>query len=177
MGAVACTFAANNVCNFIVLTGTDAAGDEVSFVRGIWRGQLGPDETCGSYRGSDIYLDRRWNSARAMSVIAQIFAGLAFFASVFAMKASTRNKASLSSLGSLATKACLFEGLTLLFLSSSACDSLSDVEPVTCTMDQGGKLAIAATVLWFVAGTSMACTMAAVIAQRAEDEETGKVEQ
>ncbi len=150
--AVACTFASVNVCNFIKLT--DSTG---TFTRSLWRGQLTFLNTCASYRNSAIFIDRRWNSARYASVLTQIFSGLGFFVSLGASKGNIK---ALGVASSVAFVACLFEGLTLLFLNSSACDyyvyNREGSAVTSCTMDQGAKLAIAATVLWFVAAVSLA---------------------
>lgn len=63
---------------------------------------------------------------------------------------------------------CLFSGLTLLMLRSSAC-SVDSLENETCGLGVGAKLAISATVLFFVTSISMNCTfMAAVITQEME---------
>jgi hypothetical protein len=159
IAAIACTFAANNVCNFVDLT--DGAD---SFSRGIWRGQLTSATSCASYKGSSIYIERKWNSARAMSVLAQILAGFAFLGSVATLKPG---RASMSAVASVALKVCLFEGLTLLLLKSSACDLYIEGQmgppATTCTLGQGAKLAIAATVLWGIAGIAMVCSAALVV--------------
>jgi hypothetical protein len=69
------------------------------------------------------------------------------------------NRKALGVASSVAFVACLFEGLTLLFLNSSACDyydyNREGSAVASCTIDQGAKLAIAATVLWFVAAISL----------------------
>lgn len=63
---------------------------------------------------------------------------------------------------------CLFTGLTLLMLRSSAC-SVASLENESCGLGVGAKLAISATVLFFVTSISMNCTfMAAVITQELE---------
>lgn len=158
--AISCTFAANNVCNFVDLT--NRAGD--SFSRGLWRGDLDASSSCSSYKGSDIYIDRHWNSARAMSVLAQIMSGFAFFSTIAALKPG---REAMSAVASNALNICLFEGLTLLFLTSSACNLYVEgglgEAAATCVMGQGAKLAIAATVLWGVAGVAMACSAAVAI--------------
>jgi hypothetical protein len=158
MAAVACTFASINVCNYVQLGGLNYG----SYSRSIWRGQLTSFDSCASYKGSYIYIDRAWYISRAFSVVAQIFAGLALFSTLAALKP---NKGTLSIAASFSLIACLFVGLTLLFLRSSVCDVyFPGVQgpAITCSMDQGAKLAIAATVLWFVAGVSMICSGAAL---------------
>lgn len=63
---------------------------------------------------------------------------------------------------------CLFSGLTLLMLNSSAC-SVDSMANESCGLGVGAKLAIASTVLFFITSISMNCTfMAAVIAQEME---------
>eukprot|EP00590_Aulacoseira_subarctica_P004585 CAMPEP_0172419198 /NCGR_PEP_ID=MMETSP1064-20121228/5629_1 /TAXON_ID=202472 /ORGANISM="Aulacoseira subarctica , Strain CCAP 1002/5" /LENGTH=157 /DNA_ID=CAMNT_0013158539 /DNA_START=24 /DNA_END=497 /DNA_ORIENTATION=- len=151
MAAVACTFASINVCNYIKLEGVDGF-----YSRSIWRGQLTYADTCASYKGSYIYQDKHWMRARYYSIISQIAAGGALLSTIKGMKA---NKGSTSIGATAAFAACLFQGLTLLFLTSSACDVYVEggQGPATsCSMDQGAKLAIASTVLWGVSGVLMA---------------------
>lgn len=77
---------------------------------------------------------------------------------------------------------CLFAGLTLLMLRSSACD-VDGLTTTSCKLGTGGSLAVASTVLFFVTSISMNCTfMAAVItqemeAQQAEQDAAGAAEQ
>lgn len=110
-----------------------------------------------------------------MSVLAQILAGLAFFGSVAALKPG---KASMSAVASIALKVCLFEGLTLLLLKSSACDlyikGTMGPPATACTLGQGAKLAIAATALWGIAGMAMVCSAALVVVKVEKPQEEAR---
>ena len=63
---------------------------------------------------------------------------------------------------------CLFSGLTLLMLRSSACQ-VDGLVNTSCGLGVGAKLAISSTVLFFITSISMNCTfMTAVITQEME---------
>jgi len=162
--AVACTFAANNVCDYLLVNVNtlEALGISYTLNRGIWRGQILTDTDACAYRGYGIYIDTRMNTARAFAVIAQIFAGFAFLGSLASLAPKARSQGLLGTLALLALIACFSEGLTLLLLSSSACNKLSglgQISGVTCSIGTGAKLAIASVVLWFVAPLAILATM------------------
>lgn len=114
---------------------------------------------CGSYP-SGIPYDALWKTAGAMTIIAVVIGAIATFALYFASCMSFSNGV-WKAFGFLLISNTLFQGLTLLFLSSNACsdnrDYIQDIEgrfelAGGCEMASGAKLAIAATVLWLVAG-------------------------
>lgn len=114
---------------------------------------------CGSYP-SGISYDALWKTAGAMTIIAVVIGAIATFALYFASCMSFGDGV-WKMFGFLLISNTLFQGLTLLFLSSNACsdnrDYIQDIEgrfelAGGCEMASGAKLAIAATVLWFVAG-------------------------
>jgi len=118
-------------------------------------------ETCRPYP-SETYLDPKWNSAMAFSTMSIIIGGVTTLWTLFAMCGTTPSKNTFRTVGFILLFCCIFQGLTLLFLTSSACTDnaltsdllenmpLFQVED-TCTMSVSAKCTIAATVLWFVA--------------------------
>jgi len=165
--AFACTFAANHKCNFVKIT--DTMDENVFLVRGLWKGQWQFGEDCKSYKTGGFYIDRHWNSARFASVLADVLACFALLASCAAASPAARNKGTAGAATSVAIKACIFQGLTLLFLTSSACYSKTGIAENNskCELSQAGNLSIAATVLWFVAALAGCCTGAVVISEAA----------
>ena len=114
---------------------------------------------CGSYP-SDIPYDALWKTAGAMTIISVVIGAICTFALYFASCMSLGDGV-WKMFGFLLISNTLFQGLTLLFLSSNACsddrDYIQNVEGTFelaggCEMASGAKLAIAATVLWLVAG-------------------------
>ena len=101
------------------------------------------------------------NSARAFAVIAEILAGFAFLGSLASLLPSARSKGLLVTVGLLSLVICFCQGLTLLLLSSSACNNLTGFEltGVTCSMGKGAKVSVSAIVLWFVASLATAATI------------------
>lgn len=177
--AVACTYAANNVCDYLVVdvNTLEALGISYTLKRGIWRGQILTDTDACAYRGYDIYIDTKMNTARAFAVMAQIFAGFAFLGSLASLAPKARSQELLGTLALLALITCFSEGLTLLLLSSSACDNilgLGEITGVTCSLGTGAKLAIASVVLWFVAPLATAATMKSMGAPSAPGESVVK---
>ena len=118
-------------------------------------------ESCYNYPEGTNF-DAQWRSAKAFSTMALIIGGVVTFWALLAgclYPSSGAYKA-----GGLAYLACcLFQGLSLLLLSSNACHDnnvLAAVEgtegvnaafPESCSMAAGGSCAIAGTVLWFTA--------------------------
>jgi len=116
---------------------------------------------CGSYPSGTTY-DAYWKTAGAMTIIAVVIGAICSFALYFASCMSFGDGA-WKSFGYLLICNTLFQGLTLLFLSSNACSDSRDYIQAEgfegrfelsggCEMASGAKMAIAATVLWFVAG-------------------------
>ncbi|EED90614.1 predicted protein [Thalassiosira pseudonana CCMP1335] len=120
-------------------------------------------ETCHQY-DDGVDIDSNWKSARAFSTMALIIGGLITFWALLST-CLFYNKQMYRSGGGLFILCCLFQGLTLLFLDSNACNNNIYIEKVkqlmpavnlqfedTCSMGSGAKCAIAATVMWFVTG-------------------------
>ena len=121
---------------------------------------MGPGAACTSYVGSGVYIDSKWNSARTMTVVADVLAGLTFFLSGATLVPSvTKKRVVCIVLASIAMVAGIFEGLTLLFLRTSICTNWLSDFLYACVRDLGAKLAITATVLWFLAGLTTAFTV------------------
>lgn len=116
---------------------------------------------CGSYP-SGVPLDAKWKSAMAFSILAVVIGAFALFGVYFSaclpMTASRWRMVAFA-----LVIASLFQGLTLLFLSSNACGSdrsfFEEEYPFLdladgCGMSWGANMCIAATTLWFVAGVT-----------------------
>ena len=127
--------------------------ENVFLVRGLWKGQWQAGEDCQSYKTGGFYIDRHWKSARLHSVLAELLACLALLASYAAASPAARNNGTTGAATSITITVCVFQGLTLLFLTSSACYSNTGIsqDNTKCEISQAGNLSIAATVLWFVA--------------------------
>jgi hypothetical protein len=105
--------------------------------------------------------DTNFNSAVAFSVTATVLGAFAWFTLMFA-GCCPISQPRLKGLACYFTLATLFQGLTLLILKSSICEvgffedyfgeetTADVVEDVSCSLDTGSRLAIAATVLYFV---------------------------
>lgn len=118
-------------------------------------------ETCNNYPdGTSI--DSKWKSARAFSMMALIIGGVVTFWALLA-GCLYPSRGHYRTGGILYMLCCLFMGLSLLLLDSNACHNnpfLADLQaesitfPSSCAMAAGAKCAIAATVMWFVAGVA-----------------------
>ena len=121
-----------------------------------------------SYKGTNI--DSYWRTARAFSTMAIIIGGVVTFWALLAPCLSP-SKRSFKTFGMAYMICCLFIGLSLLLLNSTAChdnnligklseqaaNSALNVElsfPESCSMGPGANCTIAAVVLWFVAGVA-----------------------
>lgn len=109
------------------------------------------------------YFDTKFNSARALIITANVLGGAAWFTLMFAACCKL-DQAKMKCMGVYFSLACLFQGLGLLFLRSSACNvgffatyfegsgidiNTSDiVGTVSCGLATGAKLCISATVLY-----------------------------
>eukprot|EP00539_Tryblionella_compressa_P015302 CAMPEP_0178842452 /NCGR_PEP_ID=MMETSP0746-20121128/15521_1 /TAXON_ID=913974 /ORGANISM="Nitzschia punctata, Strain CCMP561" /LENGTH=261 /DNA_ID=CAMNT_0020505801 /DNA_START=21 /DNA_END=806 /DNA_ORIENTATION=+ len=111
--------------------------------------------------------DTKFNSARALSICGIIFGGAGWFSLMFAA-CCPMDQAKLKGLACYFFLATLFQGLSLLMFRSNVCSTgffdvyFTDpstgepslpsgaIQSVTCGLASGSKLAISATVLWFV---------------------------
>jgi hypothetical protein len=135
-----------------------------------WEATVPVDETvCLSYTqfipALGVYVtpdfDTKFNSAVAFSVTATVLGACAWFTLMFA-GCCPISQPRLKGLACYFTLATLFQGLTLLIFKSSVCEvgffedyfgevaTADVVEDVSCSLDTGSRLAIAATVLYFV---------------------------
>mmetsp|Transcript_12465 Transcript_12465/g.17937 ORF Transcript_12465/g.17937 Transcript_12465/m.17937 type:complete len:180 (-) Transcript_12465:107-646(-) len=149
LAAISCTFASNFGCGFIDVK---VLASGLDFSRGLWRGQFGPGYICQKYNKKYYTIDTEWKTARAMSVLACILAGLALVALVAAIFDLVRSSAKkiFKYLSVISLLACLFEGLTLLFFKTQLCSNALQGLLYTCELDSYSKLAISATGLWFL---------------------------
>jgi hypothetical protein len=116
--------------------------------------------------------DTKFNSARALSITGTILGGAAWFTLMLA-SCCNLNQARLNGLSCYFFLATLFQGLSLLIFRSNVCQAgffapyftnpatgtttvnVDFVESVSCGLSTGSKLAIAATVLWFVCNSML----------------------
>uniref|UniRef100_A0A7R9WIY7 Uncharacterized protein n=1 Tax=Pseudictyota dubia TaxID=2749911 RepID=A0A7R9WIY7_9STRA len=165
----------NIVCQFVSFTiraEETARTSEIFF--GIWYYKGLANVTTGNYvetievckqYPSGAMFDSKWKSAMAFSIIAPVIGGVFWcwicFALCFEMPGSLWRM-----IGGLFVLNTVFQGLTLLYLTSNGCldnEFTALIEGLypeiitddTCSMAWGAKTAIAATVCWFVAGASM----------------------
>jgi hypothetical protein len=109
-------------------------------------------------------MDTKFNTARASSYVANIFGLIGFFA-VWLGACCPIPQSRLKWLAFCYFIATLFQGLTLIILQSNVCgpfffedyfpgvseaDAANYIEGVSCSLATGSKLAISATVLYFV---------------------------
>jgi hypothetical protein len=137
-----------------------------------WEGTVPVDEVlCLSYTqyipSQGVYVtpdfDTKFNSAKAFAMTANVLGAFAWFTLMFA-GCCPISQSRLKGMACYFTLATLFQGLTLLIFRSSICSAgffedyfifddevITDlVEDVSCSLDTGSSLAIAATVLYFV---------------------------
>lgn len=108
--------------------------------------------------------DTKFNSARALALTSQVCGAMAFFTFLFSVCCPVTQER-LKGLYCYFFLACLFQGLSLLIFRSEVCEegffeqyfenvddvSVSEgVAGVSCSLDTGSKLAVSATVLYFV---------------------------
>lgn len=138
-------------------------------------------KTCNAYPAATP-LDPSWMAARVFTSFASFFAALILLLKLFQACSKARHSPDAYRRNGhgqvlpllFLTGAC--EALTLLFLNSDACKDnslvgvgMEDVEfGDRCTISQGGKLDIGATVLWFAAGTTALLERKAWKQERAE---------
>eukprot|EP00529_Nitzschia_sp_RCC80_P027393 CAMPEP_0113488334 /NCGR_PEP_ID=MMETSP0014_2-20120614/25965_1 /TAXON_ID=2857 /ORGANISM="Nitzschia sp." /LENGTH=255 /DNA_ID=CAMNT_0000382047 /DNA_START=263 /DNA_END=1030 /DNA_ORIENTATION=- /assembly_acc=CAM_ASM_000159 len=146
-------------------TGTHGVGFE-----GWW---VQTDQVCYSYlqlAPNGLYveppLDTMFNSARALAITGLVFGGAAWFTLMMA-SCCMLDASKMRGVACYFFLACLFQGLSLLMFRSNICsdpgffsvyltgDAANQpaeniVESVSCGLSVGSKLAISATVLYFV---------------------------
>jgi len=170
-------------CEFVSFTEVGNSTNPVSLSYGIWnylgystRNTLSGTQvimqTCNYYPANSVVVDTKWRTARAFSALTIIIGGLVTFWVVISWCirsfSGDRAKSLLKCAGMMYMLCCLFQGLTLLLLTSNACynngmvgltatalqNSLLNFSgefPSSCTMAAGGKATIAAVVMWFLA--------------------------
>ena len=171
-------------CKFISFTEISTSSDPVTLSYGIWNylgystrstldGNTVVMESCNYYPDNSVIIDTKWRSARAFSALTIIIGGLVttwvVLSCCFRSFSGDRAKSLLKCAGMMYMLCCLFQGLTLLLMTSNACynngmvgltattlkNSLlidfSGEFPSSCVMAGGGKASIAAIVIWFLA--------------------------
>ncbi|KAL9188860.1 hypothetical protein ACHAXT_011350 [Thalassiosira profunda] len=161
-------------CDFVKFTDTsDVFADPPSLQFGMWRWQSYTVAT--NFDGTFIFescvgypeyqdVDATWKTAQAFSIMTFIMGFIVLiFSCVFActIDAEAENVSKQMWVPVLYLVTGLFQGLSLLLLSSNACnDNLvvkrADAEslatfPDTCSLNTGANLIISATVFWFCA--------------------------
>jgi hypothetical protein len=126
--------------------------------------------------------DTKFNSARALSITGSVLGGAAWFTLMLA-SCCRLDQARLKGLSCYFFLATLFQGLSLLIFRSNVCQAgffsayfinpsagatttstnLDFVESVTCGLSTGSKLAIAATVLWFVCNSMVPASVGFIV--------------
>ena len=121
-------------------------------------------ESCNYYpEGQEI--DATWKTAQAFAIMSFIFGFFLMIGScVFACAQDNTNVSTRGWLAPFYLLLTLFQGLSLLFMNSNACNSNVQVKyqtettyaefPETCSLNTGANLIISATVLWFAAAVS-----------------------
>jgi hypothetical protein len=179
-------------CNFVQFNVISGYSEPLSLQFGMWRLRTWTFaatvdaayliEGCGSYPDG-IDIDPSWKAARAFSIMAFIFGLFVLIGSCVAGCAIISDRG-IKTYGVLAPGyllTAIFQGLTLLLLNSNVCrdnglvKEAMDLTRVTftdvCSIGQGAKLIISATVFWFAAAfTSFA-------ARHFEKAESGVVEE
>jgi len=170
-------------CKFISFTELNNTTDPVTLSYGIWNylgvssrqtlsGETVYMESCNYYPDNSVSVDTKWRSARAFSALTVIIGGLVTFWVVLSWCIRSfrgdRAKSLLRCAAMMYMLCCLFQGLTLLLMTSNACYNngmvgitattlknsvvnFSGEFPTTCAMAGGGKATIAAVVMWFLA--------------------------
>jgi len=96
------------------------------------------------YDSQDVNVDSKYDAARGLGTTTMVFGFLIWLFYLFAgCRRFPPQAFMLVGFGSILT--CLFQSLVFLILKSGACAG-------GCSLDTHGKCAIAAAVLWFVAG-------------------------
>lgn len=157
-------------CDFIKFVSTGGSSEPVVREFGIWYFQffsyvVSTDgrfivETCNSYPAGTDY-DSAWKAARVFSSLTAIFAITILVVRSFQACSSDPTKRYRANVvGPLYLLTALFQGLTLLLLSSNACKNNELVEMAgiefeeTCGLARGANLSISAMVFWLAAAVS-----------------------
>ena len=156
-----------------VVTTGEAVQYSRTFFTGIW---LKPklylledyEGSVAAYKGCSTYpegtpFDATWKAASAFAIIAVVIGMISCFVTYFA-SCTAFSDGVWKSFALLMIFNSLFQGLTLLFLASNACTANREsfnwrnisveLQP-GCQLGSGANLAIAATVLWLLAGLLM----------------------
>lgn len=170
-------------CDYLQFTSTNAVSDPnsgesepVSIHFGIWYYQTWKvnmntteiqGESCNLYP-STINVDKNWRAAGAFSLIAIIVGGSIILLDVFQGCLSTKQDKSFRTGVVMYVICCISSAFTLLLLGSNVCKHNTLIQQLneslypavqfqdTCSISQGGKSAIASTVLWLAAAVGTA---------------------
>lgn len=122
-------------------------------------------EGCSSYPDYQYY-DSKWITSKAFSIIVAIVGTFALLFGMWSTCLSPSENA-WRIIGPIFILMCLFQGLTLLYLSSNACDGESMNQRIeedigitfddNCSLSTGANMCISSTALWFVAGAVGCC--------------------
>jgi hypothetical protein len=149
-------------------TGSDTLTLGVWYYKGFETVTLEPNnrvvttETCFQYP-SGTYFDAKWKTAKAFSIMTAIIGGLVLFWS-WLSPCWYVDEARWKKIGMAFVVMALFQGLTLLLLSSNACNDNELIGVLAqdgfgykeeCSFAWGTKINIAAVVFWLVAGVTM----------------------
>eukprot|EP00581_Thalassiosira_minuscula_P012029 CAMPEP_0183729952 /NCGR_PEP_ID=MMETSP0737-20130205/31610_1 /TAXON_ID=385413 /ORGANISM="Thalassiosira miniscula, Strain CCMP1093" /LENGTH=215 /DNA_ID=CAMNT_0025962285 /DNA_START=40 /DNA_END=687 /DNA_ORIENTATION=- len=162
-------------CNFIQFTSTSGTSDPITLNFGIWYYQFWSVvksvdgtfllESCHRYPDY-VTFDGSWKAARTFCALTFFFSLFALIAALFvACSASQSGKVTYTWEAPVYLLAALFQGLTLLLLSSNACKDnalvgeldaiISHVTfPDTCSLGPGGKLSISSMAFFFAASVT-----------------------
>jgi hypothetical protein len=118
-------------------------------------------DTCVSFP-SGIDKDSYWNTTQAFAIVAAVIGGLACIGSCVLPCFDDQKPKLWKVIGLVFILCSLFQGLTLLFLSSDICkdnqvlallpQAVRSLYPEECSLSSGTKMNISAVVFWFVAG-------------------------
>lgn len=119
------------------------------------QGQFGPAYRCWSYNPKYYEIDTAWKLARAVSIIADLMAVLAFVLTVGSLFDLVRNHRKNFQLLSVVALCGFFsEALTMLFFNTQLCTNQASRYLYICTLGTYSKLAISAAGLWLVGAVS-----------------------
>lgn len=167
-------------CHYLQFTSIDAVSNTVSgeskpisLQFGYWYYQSWVVANSTVTEGScDIYpqsinIDKNWKAARVFNLIAIIIGASVLLLDMFQGCMSTKRNRSFRTGAVGYLICCISSGLSLIILHSNMCknnsliEQLNQLEPIVqfeekCSISQGGKGTIAATVLWFFAAVGTA---------------------
>jgi hypothetical protein len=133
------------------------AGDNTN--AGIWafQGTSGGSTVCYIYPDNMI-VDTKYNAALVFSTWTSVMGGVIMI-TMFFTSCWGCGRCGWATMGFFLMLNCLFEGLALLFKTSSICDATF----ASCTLARGSRCGISAIVLWFLAGASVATVPAPAV--------------